>query len=247
MGEFWRPFRKTKSVALFDIDGTSYSGFFAKAIVDAEAKAGLIPQVTQQAVQEAFDAYKAKKIDYSQMATVVLNEWSQGLIGQRVRRVRRHAKQVIQQHENAFSPFVTQTRDYLRRSHDPYFVTAEPQFVAQPVKEVYRFRGEISTVFEVRRGRFTGKIERTLGGNYKKNAIEHITYNKFNTVAFGDSSGDEGMLETVTHPIVIADKGKIDDPDLERTVAQTHWPVVSPEHAFALVKKIFPQRKSKHL
>ncbi len=76
-------------------------------------------------------------------------------------------------------------------------ITNEPQFVAQPILNMFEFTNYVSTIFEVKGDKFTGNISRfnSTKENKKASITEVFTkYSHVKSFAFGDSIGDVGMF-----------------------------------------------------
>ncbi len=203
-----------RQIAFFDIDKTAYDGFLLFPMIDAQARAGFISSVSQDAINGVLREFESGGIDYAEMVRQTLNQYARSLAGRRVDDALETTRRYLVGEGNKFYPYVEQVIGQIRGTHDVFFVTAEPQFVADATKDIYEANGAISTVFTTRDGVFTGEIDSALSsGQHKADAIAHLLagHRLDRSLAFGDSEGDIGMLDAVEYAICVnPSKGLLD-------------------------------------
>lgn len=113
-----------------------------------------------------------------------------------------HAEAFIELHEeDLFHKFGREVVRLLQSEHRLFIVTAEPQYLAEAVGNMYGFNGCISSIYTQTNGKFTGSVERSLAHRTVKAALidnYEIEY------AFGDSDGDIDMLDIAKYPYAIS-------------------------------------------
>jgi len=141
------------------------------------------------------------------MVKRVVVDYAAGLTGRTLQEAADSTKAFLStQHGNKFYPFVGEVISLVRPTHDVYFVTGEPQFVADAVTKMYDTQGYVSTIFATESDIFTGAIDSALSSSsHKADAIREIltSHDLGMSFAFGDSEGDHGMLGSVAFPIMV--------------------------------------------
>jgi HAD superfamily hydrolase (TIGR01490 family) len=226
-----------RKIAFFDIDKTAYDGFLLFPMIDAQAKIGLITVNSQDAINGILSDFELGKIAYSEMVRRTLDQYAKSLSGRSAEDVLDATRKYLTGEGNRFYPYVQQVIGQIRDTHDVFFVTAEPQFVADATNDIYHADGAISTIFTVRDGIFTGDIDNALSsGQHKADAIAHLlaSHNTQDSLAFGDSEGDIGMLDAVDYAICINPS-----PGLQEVAEQKKWFVsFSPQEVSGYVENI---------
>ncbi len=140
------------------------------------------------------------------MVDQVVRTWADALAGKTFDEVEQHTRDYLKAQKGNFHPFVGQVISLARDTHSAYFVTAEPQFVAEAVRDMFEASGAICSEFEIVDGKFTGRVKSVLAtkGN-KLDAISHLfdSHVKSRSMAFGDSEGDVEMLSAVEHAVCV--------------------------------------------
>lgn len=226
-----------RKIALYDIDKTSYEDFLLLDIIRYQFKKGILPESNLLAIEKDIDLYTKKALTYQEMAQNVLEYWPGGLKGKQVEEVVNKTKEFFQAEGKKFLPFVQESIDLLSPTHDIYFVTAEPQFVAQEVTRIHhKATGYLSTIFEVKAGVFTGDVSSSLAGKeHKGNAIKVLMQNhqREQSFAFGDSNNDIEMLEGVEYPICVNPND-----ELTKTAKEKGWQIKKPEEIVIFIRGI---------
>lgn len=62
-----------RQIAFFDIDKTAYDGFLLFPMIDAQARAGFISSVSQDAINGVLREFESGGIDYAEMVRQTLN------------------------------------------------------------------------------------------------------------------------------------------------------------------------------
>lgn len=195
-----------RSLVLIDVDKTAYNDYLIFSIINQEAEDGLIEKTSLQPINEALDKYRQGEIGYEEMVETVVSGWANALADCYVSDVLNHTTDFLNANRQNFHPYVSKVIQMVADTHCVYFVTAEPQFVARPIAQMFGAVSVIASEFEVEDGRFTGKATKILSGReHKLEAITHLfeIHTKSGSIAFGDSEGDIEMLSAVENPICI--------------------------------------------
>ena len=195
-----------RKIALYDIDKTSYKDFLLLDLARYQFKKGILPESIFSAIERDIDLCTKGILTYPEMAHNVLDYWPKGLKGKRLEDVVNNAKEFFQTEGKKFFSFVQESINLLNPSHDTYFITAQPQFVAEEVTRIHQATGYFSTIFEIKDGVFSGNVSSSLARKEDKgNVIKvlMIDHQKEGSFAFGDSPNDIEMLEGVEYPICV--------------------------------------------
>jgi phosphoserine phosphatase len=224
-----------RKIALYDIDKTSYRGLLIKDFVKYQVLTGTLDQKVADKITNEEDLYLKGK-PYEEMAQDMLIHWAGGLKGKKNSIIESEANKFFKTPDgNKFFLFVQESINLLRPTHDTYFVTAEPQFVADEVSKIHQATKSASTIFEITKdGLFTGKIAISLAkrqdkGNKAKELIRNHLYEQ--SFAFGDSDGDIEMLEGVEYPICVNPNDKLVEKAIEKK-----WEIKKPEEVVLFVR-----------
>ena len=231
-----------RKIALYDIDKTSYKDFLLLDLVRYQFKNGILPKSNLSAIEKEIQSYTKGELTYPEMAQNVLEYWTKGLKGKRIENVTNSTKEFFQTEGKKFLPFVQESIDLLSPTHNTYFITAEPQFVADEVTKIHRATGYASTVFEIKGGVFTGNVSTSLVSKEKKGDVVKAlltTHAHKDSLAFGDSDNDIEMLENVEYPICVNPND-----ELKRVATERKWNIKKPEEIVIFVNKIIAKPKS---
>lgn len=196
----------SKYIALFDIDRTIFNGFLIFLLADAQHKKGFISKDDLNQLYKDYRLYKKGILPYEAFVKEIFIHWAEALKGKAYEEILRHTKQLLKKNHKSFFPYFRLLIRALSSTHHIYFVTGEPQFVAEAVRDFFGITGFISSQYAVRERVFTGKPKYFLAEREEKQkAIAKIInkYGKRNSFAFGDSEGDIAMLESVQFPVCV--------------------------------------------
>ncbi len=224
-----------KSIALFDIDNTLYQGFSYFALLAKNIEDQLLEAPVLHSAQASMEKYKTKSQDYETTIVELLDIYAQGLLGKDYRALEESA-QAFYASSDKFFAYAKPVIALLRQTHDIALVTGEPQFVAEAVGQVLGVTNFFSTEYEVKNGRFTGKVKSYLASRHEKHdAIKHLMqgHSQKGSLAFGDSEGDIEMLRAADHAICL------NATDGLRAIAHEHgWHTPALDQVESLVSQI---------
>lgn len=189
-------------ISCFDIDGTLSEGLLFVPLVESEHKNGHLGDDAFAQIDELVAAYKSGDLEYEIAVEQLLQAHAGGLRGEKHRDLKQHAERFLQAHERQlFHKFGREVVQILWKEHRLLVVTAEPQYLAEAVADMFGIHGNISSVYSEKGGRFAGGVERSLAHRTAKASLLRdydIEY------AFGDSEGDIDMLSGAKYPYAIS-------------------------------------------
>lgn len=205
-------------ISCFDIDGTLSEGLLFVPLVRSEHTNGYLTDDSYARINELLLAYKSGDLEYEDAVESLMQAHAQGLRGERHQDLKKHAERFLESNgEKLFHKFGRDVIRILKSEHRLFVVTAEPQYLAEAIVNMYGLDGHLSTIYAESEGSFTGEIKRSLAHRSAKALLlqgYEIEY------AFGDSEGDIDMLDNANYPYAISPTKGLE------TVAKEHnWQV----------------------
>jgi phosphoserine phosphatase len=189
-------------ISCFDIDGTLSEGLLFVPLVKSEHASGYLSDSSFAQIQELLVAYESGKLEYEDAVDKLLRAHVEGLRGEVHQDLKTHAESFLESHEKElFHKFGKEVIKMLEPEHRLFVVTAEPQYLAEAVADMYGLHGHLSSIYAESEGRFTGEVERSLARRAAKASLlqgYEIEY------AFGDSEGDIDVLAGARYPYCIS-------------------------------------------
>lgn len=223
-----------KKLALFDIDGVIYKGHLIFDIIQDSEKKGIISSGVWEKILFEIEEYKSGRKNYKEAADGMLEAYAKALCGLSYKDLFKHSYEYISSNKERVFEYFPKVLTELKKKYDVYFVTTNFQFTAGVYARRIGVKNYVSSIAEVKGGKFTGKVELSLGGN--KGIVEKLIkkYGKEGSIAFGDSENDADMLRKVQYPFVFEPNEK-----LVKICKENSWKVVNRESAYrALVNLI---------
>jgi len=226
---------KQKKIALFDIDKTVYDGYVLFFMTEYQVKKRTISENDFNNIYRDFKLYKKGLVDYETTVANLLIHWARGLKGISGNTVLKQTRCFLKGKGNRFFPFLKPVIKLLKRTHEIYFVTGEPEFIGRTVSDLYRATGFITSKLGVRNGIFTGEVKTFLAKREEKQkAIKQLlkAYDVNGSFAFGDSEGDIEILNSVENAICINPTA-----GLKKTAKERGWVIAKPEEVEKILKQ----------
>jgi phosphoserine phosphatase len=218
-------------ISCFDIDGTLSKGLLFIPLVKSEHESGHLSREAFIQINELLAAYKSGDLEYEDAVEKLLQAHARGLQGKMHQDLKTHAERFLEANEKElFHKFGTDVIQILKAEHRLFVVTAEPQYVAEAVADMYSIHGRISSIYAELDGRFTGEIERSLAHRASKAFLLQdydIEY------AFGDSEGDIDMLGSAKYSYAISPTV-----GLENVAKEQNWQVFNGNDTKGIVENI---------
>lgn len=204
--------------ALYDLDGTLSQGFISLAFMDYIHDRGLYADDDYQHQQDILAQYKAKTLSYDNWVTEWGTTWAHGLKGQQETEVRAAAKEFFETYKPNLYPqsryLVTALKEH---GYDNLMISAGVYEVVDLARQELGLDGTLATRAHVEHGVYTGALDTNLHVHTgKAEAIGKLGGHP--TFAFGDSSGDIGMLSLADVPVALNP-----NEDLAREATQRGW------------------------
>jgi phosphoserine phosphatase len=218
-------------ISCFDIDGTLAKGMLFVPLMKSEHESGYLTIESFHTIQVLLGKYKSGEIAYEDAVEQLLVTHAEGLKGVSYEAVRTHAETFLLRNEHdLFRKFGRAAVDLLHVDQKLFVVTAEPQYLADAVADMYGMDGYISTEYGVEGGSFTGIVKKSLAHRLAKLATLEPYDVRY---AFGDSEGDIDMLRRAAHPFCISPT-----PGLRSEAEKRQWRIYDGDDTESIVAAI---------
>lgn len=213
--------------ALLDLDQTLYDGFAFMDVMHDQERRGIITPDEKSQMDASFQDYVEGRSGYVETVAALVGQEAAALKGQDFDIPFEAAKDYFAHNRRrCFPPFGYELVGQLGlRGYEVYLVTSEPDFIAEAAMAELGAHSYISSNYEMKAGRYTGKVEQMLANGQDKVAAIQAALPDFDpdtAVALGDSEADVAMLSLVKHAFCINPSAK-----MREVAAERGWPVVT--------------------
>jgi HAD superfamily phosphoserine phosphatase-like hydrolase len=214
--------RLQPKLAVFDCDGTLWSGDAGETFFDWELKQGLLPDEIARWARPRYAYYKAGNVAEDTMC------------GQMVTMHRGVSEAALEQaatqffNENFVSRIFPEMRDLVQRLQsqgcDVWAVSSTNEWVIRAAMKHFGIDPKkiLAAAVEIEDGRITDRLLRVPSGEGKPRAIRDVI-RKTPDAAFGNSRWDAEMLEIAQRAFAVNP-----NPDLEKLAQERGWTVYWP-------------------
>ncbi|HXM60087.1 MAG TPA: HAD-IB family phosphatase [Terriglobales bacterium] len=209
-------------LAVFDCDGTLWSGDAGERFFNWELKRGVLSDDVERWVRARFADYKAGKVTEDDMCGEMVTIHS-GLVESEVQRL---AKEFFD--ENFVKQIFPEMRHLVQRLQsqgcDIWVVSSTNEWVIQAAMKHFGIEAKkiLAAAVEIDAGRITNRLIRVPSGEGKPRAIREVI-GKDPNAAFGNSRWDAAMLAIAQHGFAVNP-----NPDLEQVARERGWRIYWP-------------------
>jgi HAD superfamily hydrolase (TIGR01490 family) len=215
-----------KKVAIFDVDGTIFRSSLLIELVELLIERKVFPSDARLEYGKEYLAWLDRRGSYQDYLMAVVDVFLKYLKGARQDEVLSAATTVIKQQEQRLYRY---TRDLIRSLKDQgYYLLAishSPKFILDDFCRSLGFDKVYGLLYEVKEGKFTGKIlEEELVFDKAKileRAVEKENLTLDDSIGVGDTDTDVSFLSKVSQPICFNPNSKL----YEHAKAQ-NWKVI---------------------
>ncbi len=200
---------RMKKLALFDIDGVIYGSHILFGQIQDQEKKGIVPKGTWDKILSLLNEYKSGQKNYKQAADEMLQVYAEAIKGADYDEIVNSTSDFLNNNKDKFFSYFLEIVPKIKQKYDIYFVTTNFQFACDAVCKMFGLEDYLSSIAEVKNGKFTGKVALSLGGNKGIVADLVSKYGKEGSFAVGDSENDADMLDKVEHPFVMEPNDKL--------------------------------------
>lgn len=212
-------------LAVFDCDGTLWSGDAGESFFDWELRQGALPDAIALWARARYADYKAGNVSEDDMCGEMVT-MHRGLAESELQQI---AKQFFD--ENFVSQIFPEMRELVRRLQssgcDVWAVSSTNEWVIQAAMRHFGIarRKILAAAVKIENGRITDQLIRVPSGDGKPRAIREVI-GKNPDAAFGNSRWDAAMLAIAQHAFAVNP-----NPDLDQLALQLGWTIYRPELA----------------
>ena len=202
------PKKKKIKLAIFDIDGTIFRSSLLTELVSRFVEGGIFKAAAKKEIEVAYLAWRNRKGNYENYINAVIRVHLKYLPGVSAAAAERIAGQIITREKDRVYRF---TRDLLLRlAKQGYYLIAisgSPDYIVKKFTTNFGFDAAFGAVFEVKRGRFTGRVLKDNSWHDKSIVLRQflaekgIAANFKKSLAVGDTPSDIPILKLVGTPI----------------------------------------------
>jgi HAD superfamily phosphoserine phosphatase-like hydrolase len=214
--------RLQPQLAVFDCDGTLWSGDAGEGFFAWELKQGVLPDDIARWARARYADYKAGKVSEDDMCGEMVTMHS-GLSESEVQRV---AKQFFDQH--FVSQIFPEMRELIQRLQragcDVWAVSSTNEWIIRAAMKHFGIDDQkiLAACVKIENGLVTEQLIRVPSGEGKPLAIREVI-GKNPDAAFGNSRWDAAMLAIARHGFAVNP-----NPDLEQKAREQGWTIYSP-------------------
>jgi HAD superfamily phosphoserine phosphatase-like hydrolase len=209
-------------LAVFDCDGTLWSGDAGERFFDWELKRGVLSADVERWVRARYADYKAGKVTEDDMCGEMATIHS-GLVESDVQQL---AKEFFDQNfvKQIFPELQHLVQRLLSQGCDVWAVSSTNEWVIQAAMKHFGIDAKkiLAAAVEIDGGRITDRLIRVPSGEGKPRAIREVI-GKDPNAAFGNSRWDADMLAIAQHGFAVNP-----NPDLEQMARERGWKIYWP-------------------
>jgi phosphoserine phosphatase len=215
-------FRLRPTLAVFDCDGTLWSGDAGERFFDWELKRGVVSEEVVRWARARYADYKLGKVSEDEMCgeMVTLHK------GLREGEVLRLSSEFFEEHFTGriFPEMRQLIRDLQVSGCDVWAVSSTNQWTIQAAMQHFGISENkiLAALSKVENGIITDQLIRVPSGIGKPKAILEVI-GRPPDVAFGNSRWDAEMLRISRYPVAVNP-----NPDLEQLAREREWPIYWP-------------------
>ena len=228
-------------VALFDVDGTLVRGLLIVDFPGYLARTGCFDPGKESEIRSLAQLHRRGAVSYRYISTRIPRLYAAGIEGQAQSRVRELGRTFIREAKGRLFPYTKGLVSLMARSGFlTVAISGSPIEVVSPLKPL-GFAKIFGTEMEVRRGVYTGRVQRNLILSEEKKKVVGTIATKYpvdfeNSFAFGDTEQDLPLLSEVGNPVSLNPNSA-----LQVIATAKGWPI--PRSVLREVKALLPGRR----
>lgn len=216
--------------AFFDVDKTIYKGYSENKLMRYVSENKLFGKDPVKELDAIKIRYEKRDINYNQAVELIVDVIADIFDGQKVEDIEKIMEDIIGESKDQFEDWFFPTYELLKeKGFRSVLVSGSNEMM---IKRLGRIIGDdieyYCTIFEVENGKYTGKHQPHMNGEYKREVVEALVGagDDIFSIAFGDSPGDIPMLETVDEAFVFAQD---EHREMEDVVESKGWHIFKDE------------------
>jgi len=216
--------KRTKPIAIFDIDGTIFRSSLLIELTKSLVAYGVFPKLAYTEIERKEQRWLDRKGSYEEYLHQVIQVFSKRLKGVAVADVRRLSKLVIQTQKNRVYTYTRDLLSNLRKTHRLIAISGSSEVIVQQFQKAWKFDDVFGTVYESQKRAYTGNVTFVASRDKRTLLLDYCKSNDFSlarSVGVGDTESDISFLQLVSRPIAFNPNAK-----LLRSARVSHWQIV---------------------
>jgi HAD superfamily hydrolase (TIGR01490 family) len=195
-----------RKIAVFDVDGTIFRSSLVVELVNGFVERGIFPHIAEKELNKDYIAWLNRTGSFENYIKKVVDIFKKHIGGSEEKLTKKTLKEIVKSQKDHTYVF---TRELIKRlKKENYFLIAisgSPVFSVEEFAKKWGFDRYFGSVYEVKKGKFTGKIlndpawlKHEVLSNFLK---ENKKFGLKGSVGVGDSEIDISFLKLVDNPI----------------------------------------------
>lgn len=200
---------KKVKLAIFDIDGTVFRSSLTIELMNQFVADKIFPRAVLREIATDYLAWRNRQGSYEDYLKQVIKLYIKNIPGCSASRAQRAIKKVIASQKDQVYRY---TRDLIKQLHrEGYYLVAvsgSPVEIVEPFAKYFQFNAYMGRIFEVVRGRYTGKVLNNEIMSADKAQVvksylagKNIAADFKKSLAVGDTETEFSLLQLVGQPI----------------------------------------------
>jgi len=200
---------KKIKIAIFDVDGTIFRSSLLIELVEQLVAAKIFPKKAKEEFYNEYKNWLNRKKSYTFYIMKVIKTYGRYIKGADKSIINQIERSVIEDYKDRVYVY---TRDLIKQlkknGYHLIVISGSPYSIVNKFSKYFKFDVWFGTIYEIKNGRYTGKVENENSFGEKdlviKNYIKENNLNVDwkNSIAVGDTKTDMGMFKLVGTPIV---------------------------------------------
>lgn len=196
-----------KPLAIFDVDGTFIRSSMLIELCYRLADKKIFPPRVKMKLQKTRDAWEERHGEYASYLMAVVDEYYRYIQGQEAHAIQLVGELVAQEQCHRVYVFTRDLIQLLHKKNTHYLVaiTGSPKPSVDPFTRFWNFNHVVCSEAEVANGKYTDKRLNLPFDNkdqiVKQLLRDHPELTDTGSIGVGDTQGDVGFLNMVTHPL----------------------------------------------
>lgn len=218
--------KKSKRIAVFDIDGTIFRSSLLIELVNVLIQEGLFSQNVKNIYTKAYKKWSNREGSYEDYINAVVKAFEKNIQGCNYQTFKKIAKKVVSNNRDRVYRYTRDLfKDLKKKNYYLLAISHSPKEIVQDFAKEWGFDSFYGRVYETHNNKFTGKaLHLDLISNKSKMlkyAIEKENLSLSGSIGVGDSESDIPLLKLVESPICFNPNQK-----LYTTAKRSGWEVV---------------------
>lgn len=216
-------------MAIFDIDGTIFRSSLVLELMSALVAKKIFPKSTLSEISSSYEAWVNRRGSYEDFIMKLVTVYYANIVGRQAKIIREAIDLLLLEQRDRLYRY---TRTLIRNAkRDGYFLFAlsgSPTDIVKPFADYLGFHGCCGREYEIKKGRYTGRVSNDLAMNLNKDKLvkqylaEHGLIADFKkSFAIGDTETEIPLLKIVGQPIAFNPNRQ-----LANYAKKHNWPII---------------------